>query len=229
MFLQGSQVFDGTGLPSLSLAYPGNVTVGNLLLIAAGVDTLINLSVTDSLGSAYQSAIVTDGTGALATFRDQIFYAKAAASGACTVTLNLSGADARTRLLIHEYSLTTEFDAAAGANGLGGLIDSGATNTAHANELIFGWGISNAGTTVAGAGFTLRETCQLQSSEDMTSGAVGAYHATYPDDANPWICQVATFATPSPGGTGAPSVWFYERSKSSRRERRRRRRSEIYG
>lgn len=207
-YIQGNSTYSGNSASNIStLIFLADVTAGNLLVVALSCkDTGNNSSVTDSQGNTYYLAGSTIANGSL-DFSNAIFYAIAQSSGSNTVSVQFTNYADYRRVLIHEYSGVDTLDGANGSIGSSGLIDSGSVTTNHAEELLFGWGLSNNGTTTAGTNFTIRQTAGSESTEDQIVSSIGTYSAIYPDDSSAWICQIATFYSSSvPSLTALP--WF---------------------
>jgi len=205
-FVQGNANGDPTSGTVTTCSFTSNVAAGNLLVVATSFASVSETAaVTDSLGNTYSTAIGPTTSNSISS-REYIFYAVVASSGANTITVTNSNPVIFRRVAIHEYSGVNTLEATAGANNTTGAPDSGPVTTTHANALIFGWGISNNGTTTAGTGFTLRETALSESTEDKIVSSTGTYDAIYPNDGSAWICQVAAFYYVSPAA--AVTAWL---------------------
>ncbi|HSW90467.1 MAG TPA: hypothetical protein VLF64_00550 [Candidatus Saccharimonadales bacterium] len=197
-FVQGNANGDSSSGTVTTCAFTSNVTAGNLLVVAVSFASAIETaSVTDSLGNTYSTAVGPTTSNTIAS-RVYTFYTVTGLSGANTVTITNSNLVLFRRVSVHEYSGVNTLEVATGTNADTGAPDSGPVTTTHANALIFGWGISNNGTTSAGTGFTLRETALSESTEDMIVSSTGTYDAIYPSDGSAWICQVAAFYYSAP-------------------------------
>jgi len=208
-FVQGNSNGDSSSGTVSTCAFTSNVTAGNLLVATIGyASTSATATASDTQGNTYSTAVgPTDNTGI--TYRLYTFYAVAKSSGVNTVSITISAGSTFRRMLIHEYSGVNTLEATNSASGnLTVPPDSGPVTTAHANALIFGWGITNNGTTTAGTGFTLRETALSESSEDMIVSSTGTYDAIYPNDDSSWICQVAAFYYASAATPTAVTAWL---------------------
>jgi hypothetical protein len=209
MVQQNSVNGGGVG-SSLSLAFSNNNTAGNLIVVYqswddSGGNTIA--SVTDTAGNTY----VSTGPEHSGT---QIFYAKNIKGGANTVKTTFTGSGNLFQLHILEYSGAdpiSPLDAVSSASSSSGTaLDSGATTTHFANELIFGAG--NISNTILdpGVGFTNRAQLLGDQIEDKFVATVSSYKATATGDGTGWIMLMATFRaaggstltlTP-PSGTG---------------------------
>ena len=122
---------------TVSVAYPGAQTAGNLNIVVVGWnDTTSTVqSVKDSAGNNYSLAIgPTKGTG----LQQSIYYAANIVGGTNTVTVTFNQAAAYPDIRILEYRGVTTLDAKAGASGNSTAANSGSATTTSANELIFG-------------------------------------------------------------------------------------------
>jgi hypothetical protein len=178
---------------STNAGYARPVLAGDLLVVAVSYRNAgVTASVTDSMGNTYSIAAGRTASGTLG-FSNYIFYAVAGSTGSNTVTVTYAQAVDYTRTLIHEYQGVDTFDVGSSATGASGAPDSGSATTTRATELIFGWGITDNGTTSPGTGFTLRQTALSESTEDKIVSSAGSYTVVYPNDGTAWIAQMATF------------------------------------
>lgn len=189
-----------------SLAYTGNVTAGNLLVIAAGSRDAAGgatFSIADSLVNNYSSLSLVDANP-IGGGRGQIFFAVANATGANTVTLTTTSVTPQ--LLIHEFSSVSFFDVTASAIGSGQSQDSGPATTRVASELLFGFVLlTNPQLTLTqGAGWTLAETLGVDVlTEWQAVAAKGTFDATSSSTVavkgtSLWLAQIATFSPTNP-------------------------------
>jgi hypothetical protein len=154
-------------------------------------------SIADSAGDSYQRAVgPTKGTGSMANFQQELWYAMNVTGGAnLTVTATFTAAAAFERSIsAHEYSgantaapvVTTSAAAVAGNPA----VSSGAI-TATAGRQIFGAAIFE-GRGTSGPGFTQRSSLRFNVTEDEPFAAPGQAEATFvitqgqPD----WIAQM---------------------------------------
>jgi len=192
------------------VSFNSNVTAGNLLVVAVSYQsTTGTATITDTQGNTYATAVGPTPSATLG-FSDAIMYTVAQASGSNTVGVSLSGSFNYRRLVVHEYSGVDTFDVSAGAIGAAGSgAPTASATTSNANELIFGWAVSNNGTTSAGSGFTLRATAGSESTEDQIVSSAGTQTVVYPNDGSAWIGQIATFYKASmPVTLGMPWLYF---------------------
>jgi hypothetical protein len=180
---------------TVSVAYPGAQTLGDLNVVVVGWnDTTSTVqSVTDTAGNTYSLAIgPTSGTG----YRQSIYYAANIASGSNTVTVTFNQAAAYPDVRILEYRGVSVLDVTAGASGNSASASSGAATTTNANELIVGANTVYTYDAGAGTGFTLRIKTAPDGDlvEDEVVSTAGSYSATAPlAGSGPWVMQMATF------------------------------------
>jgi chitodextrinase len=176
------------------------VTNGNLLVtwIWYNSTTQSVSSVTDTKGNVYVKAVgPTTGTGSLAGWRQEIWYAKNVVGGTgLNVTATFTGIfNAEKAVTAHEYSgvdTVSPLDVAAAAVTSSANASSGSVTTHFTNELIFGAGLfASAGSQ--GSGFTIRSTIAANASEDKLGAAIGSYAATFTNSAQSAIAQMVTF------------------------------------
>jgi hypothetical protein len=207
---------------TLSVAFPANVTAGNLVVVAvsgwrsAGVAIT---SVTDNLGNTYHPALPVAGglQKAAAGEACGIWYAYNVSGGACTVSVKATSLEYLT-IGVGEKSGCPTTDPLDQHNSAdcGGTnsasASSGSVTTTTAGELYVGVLNHNGATTTitATGGFTARYTATNGSNECIcysdlgcgTTQAAGTYAATYTTGANvPWSAAIATFLPAAGGGT----------------------------
>ena len=196
-FVQRNYATPQSPQSTLSVAYPGAQTAGDLNIVAVGWnDTTSTVSsVTDSQGNTYQLAIgPTRGTN----LSQSIYYAPNIKGGSNTVTVNFNQAAAYVDVRVLEYSglsTTSPLDVKAGAAGSGTSASSGSATTTSANELIFGAGMTVGSFGAAGTGFTSRiiTSPDADIAEDRVVSSTGSYTATATNSSGAWVMQMATF------------------------------------
>jgi hypothetical protein len=202
-FVQVAAATPQSPAATVSVSYPAAQTPGNLNVVVVGWnDTTVTVqSVKDSGGNNYSLAIgPTSGTG----LRQSIYYLSNIAGGNNTVTVTFSLPAAFPDVRILEYSGVTALDVTAGASGNSTAANSGAATTNVANELIFGANTVATGNQAAGSGFTSRIITSPDSdlAEDKVVTTAGSNSATATlTFSGPWVMQMATFGTPTGGGT----------------------------
>jgi uncharacterized protein (DUF2237 family) len=204
----------GNAVNSQTLAYPGDVTAGNLLVcggftFAAGPPTI---SVTDTRGTSY--TVLSFNPNSSET--GWIAYGIAPSSGANTVTVNPSTASDFLSFSIDEFSgvdpttpLSVDGGNATGASG----IPIHSITTVTVNELIIGcMGYDGATTTIAPAG----ACTEIGEHEDNTSdeahalvfrivGAPDTYQVNWTLGATrTWQIMAASFREAVVAGTAQP-------------------------
>ncbi len=199
----------GSGVGSVSAAFPVSNTAGNLILAFVRMSSsLQTVTLSDSAGNTYiqAAAQVQNADGS----QVHLFYAKNILGAAAnTVTATFSSTNNHPFLAIDEFkglSTTNPLDQTATAQGNGSTPSSGATpTTTSANELVFGaMGLAStySGSQTAGSGFTMLENDTASSpaaTEFMLVTSTGSYTASFTLSSNPnWTGLVATFATAGP-------------------------------
>ncbi|MGI8987953.1 MAG: S8 family serine peptidase [Bryobacteraceae bacterium] len=215
IFMLQATAAEGSGVQSVSAAFPASNTAGNLIVAFVRMSTATQtVTVSDSRGNAYIDAVsqaqTADG------HQIHVFYAKNIAGGANTVTAAFSAANNHPWLAIYEYSglsATAPLDRTAHAQGSGSSPSSGATSaTASANELIFsGLGVpysSGVGVS-AGGGYTMQQqdtNTSPAANEAAVVSASGSYAGTFSlNSGTNWCAVIATFVG-SGGSVAQPSV-----------------------
>jgi len=201
-----SSVTKNTG--TLSAAYSSVQTAGDMNIVVIGWDSgsITVSSVTDSKGNSYKLAASYSNSSV--GIAQSIYYASnivAAAAGANTITVKLSGSTGYPDLRILEYSGVNTLDKTASGEGTATTASSGSVTTTQASELLFG-ACYNFGTTNGpGSGFTQRIlTGDSDNAEDEVVSATGSYAATASvsgGSGNNWVMQLATFYSNATGGT----------------------------
>lgn len=144
---------------SLAKAFTSNNTAGNSIIVVAGCGNGTAMTVADSAGNTYTSAIAAPNS---TTFAAQIFYAVNIASGANTVTVTNAGTAASMAVELYEISgLITQVQSQPGQTSTGTGTGTTATTSAIApstpNALVFAGvaiGTAVVTTVAAGSGLT---------------------------------------------------------------------------
>jgi len=199
----------GSGVGSLSTAFPVSNAAGNLILAFVRMSTSSQtVTLTDSAGNTYVQAVAqvqnSDGS------QVHLFYAKNILSASAnTVTATFSSTNNHPWLAIYEFkglSTTNPLDQAASTQGSGSTPNSGATpTTTSGNELVFGaMGLAStySNTQTTGSGFTMLENdigTSPAANEFMLVSSTGSYTASFTLVGSPnWAALVATFAAGAP-------------------------------
>jgi hypothetical protein len=194
-FVQVAAATPQTSTTTVSVAYPGAETAGDLNVVVVGWnDTTATVqSVKDSGGNNYSLAIgPTSGTA----LRQSIYYLSNIVGGNNTVTVTFSQAAVSPDIRILEYRGVTAVDVTAGASGSGTAANSGAATTTSANELIFGANTVFTTNKTAGSGFTSRIITSPDGdiAEDKVVTTAGSKSATATlSSSGPWVMQMVTF------------------------------------
>jgi hypothetical protein len=122
---------------TLSQAFPGSVTAGDLIIVGVFVDPGATVSVTDTLGGSYTQVSYLTVAG---DHDADVFVAAASASGADTITVNAGSGKNVYGFSLHEYTgATTAVDASTTAQGNSMAPASGSLTTITPNDLVFAW------------------------------------------------------------------------------------------
>ncbi|HEV2246777.1 MAG TPA: putative Ig domain-containing protein [Terriglobia bacterium] len=194
----------GSGVASVSVAFPTTNTAGNLILAYVRMSSSSQtVTLQDSAGNAYVEAVgqVQNADGS----QVHLFYAKNILSAAGnTVTATFSTFNNHPWLAIYEYkglNTANPLDQTANAQGTSAAPNSGATaTTTSANELVFaamGLPASYSGTQTLGSGYTLLQndtSTSPASNESMLVTSTGSYAAAFSLTSSvSWSAIVATF------------------------------------
>lgn len=195
-FVQSNGAFNSS-TSSLAATFTSNVTSGNLLVAATVANGLTGtygaVPVSDTVSSTWHgnlAVLVNPGGAGL-----NLWWARAGASGANTVTWAIGSTETFTRLIIQEFSGVTALDQEARATGAAYPLDSGGVTTTHAAELLLAWGCSDNGVTTPGANYTISFTQNSESTEYRIVSSTGVYHGLFPGDgaSSNWGCILNTF------------------------------------
>ena len=209
-FVQSGYAVPQTPQTTVSLAYSGAQTAGDLNVIAIGWNdaTTVVQSVTDSRGNVY--AIASGPTVQPGIQSQAIYYAAniaSAAAGANTVTVTFSASASYPDLRIAEYSgvaTTTPLIAGSGASGTSTSASSGNVNVSSVPALLVGAGYTQTHFNGPGSGYTQRVITSPDGSilEDRIATTTGGYTATGTTNGQGWVMSVAAFRAASGGGGG---------------------------
>ena len=161
---------EGSGVSSLTTAFPASNSGGNLIIAFVRMSTVSQTAgITDSLGNNYSEAIsqVQDLDG----HQIHVFYAKNIKGGLNRVTAKFSATNNHPWLAIYEYSglsATTPLDYVAAAQGAGLAVRVGNPPARLPNALIF-----------SGAGFpaSFSGTVTMEKGYSSTQQNIGAARA----------------------------------------------------
>jgi hypothetical protein len=196
-FIQQNYATPQTPQSQVTVPYLSPQTAGNANLLAIGWndDTNVIVSVSDSAGNSYRTAIPTfRGNG----MSQAIYYATNIPAGSNAVTVTFNHPANFVDLRITEYSglsPTNTFDSGSSGTGVSTTANSGPVTIGATNELLFGAGITAGTFSGPGAGFTLRVITIPDSDliEDQVSATAGSYNATASLDSTAWVMQLAAF------------------------------------
>jgi chitodextrinase len=184
---------------SVSVSFKKPTTAGNLIVAYVVWDGAGSVSVTDSAGNTFASAIgPTQATGD--TSSAQIFYATNIAGGPDAVTATFTTAiSARGVLYVHEYAgldRTAPLEGAVAASGSSLTMDSGVLTTAGAGDLLFAGGESN-GRSIGRLtrGFKKRLGKYGNVTAEEAAAAAGPHEITATQKGTAWVMQLVAFRT----------------------------------
>lgn len=212
-FVQSRSARVGSGAHALAYTTPNGA--GHLLIAAVAIESASATitTFTDSAGNLWTpigSLIAT------ASFEGQLYYAKNCLAGANTVMMTPSSG--ASTLHLFEFSgldLSTPYEVQAAAQASSGTTaDSGPLTTTQANELLFGFCVSNRVLTI-GSGFTVGESTVFnfyEVSEYTTATPAGSFSAFETlASSGSWICLGVAFRIPSAAATTSVTteVQFY--------------------
>lgn len=171
------------GVDSAALAFPNNVTSGNLLIVAGAAwgssAAPTSIAVTDTRSTSYTVVLGT----VVGTWRTFIAYGVASSSGACTVTVNPNGSSAALSFSIDEFT---------GQDATPADVDGG-TSTGSSNTA------SDSITTVAANALIIAVSSQDGSTQALTAGAgyttFGENETNSNNQCHHAIFRIATTAT----------------------------------
>ena len=206
-FLQ-RKFFEVTSGSSVSVTFRKANTAGNLIVAYVVWDNNGAVTLTDSSGNTYVSAVgPTQANGDPSNA--QIFYASNIAGGTNTVTANFATAiTARGALYVHEYSgldPIAPLGATVTATGSAASMDSGFLTAGSANTLLFMGAESNHVVSGRGRGYRVRARRYGNMTADETVKTAGSYNATGKQKGTAWILQLVAF---KPAGTAPPNTFF---------------------
>lgn len=154
---------------SLAKAFTNNNIAGNSIVVVCGAGNNGTLTVTDTLGNTYTSAIVQANS---TTFEAQIFYAVGILGGANTVTVTNGGATASIAMEIYEVSglitqVTAQPDQATSGTGTSAAPALSALSASSPNSLAF-LGVA-VGTAAQAVSVTSGTSWSLDSTQNTTT------------------------------------------------------------
>lgn len=145
VIVQQAQGVSSADTTTIAKAFASNNTDGNTIVVVCGAGNNGTLTVTDTLGNTYQSAVVQANS---TTFESQIFYSVGSAAGggilpgANTVTVTNGGSAASMAIQIYEVSglltlVTGQPGQTSSGTGTGTTASTSALSSAVPNALIF--------------------------------------------------------------------------------------------
>jgi glucose/arabinose dehydrogenase len=192
-----------------SLAFSSANTAGNLIVAYVLWNNTGSVSLSDSRGNGYASAVARTTWGTSSSWSAQVFYAKNVAGGSNTVTATFATAVSSFGIIyIHEYAgidKVNPLDVSKVAVGTASAMSSGSVTTTNANDLLLGAGASKVSVTQGSPGYTVRSGAFGNLTEDRNVTSTGSYAATATQNSNAWVMQLVAFRA-DPGETSPPAV-----------------------
>jgi hypothetical protein len=187
-------------VPSISLAFPSNVTSGNFLVVTGTAATPHEtITISDTVGNTFvpaMSAVVDPAQDVTA----YLWFVTNAIGGPDTITLNPVGGPDAMEIHISEWSginTSSPLDQTTYATGVGTQITSGAKATTQNGELVFGYTFSNQNSS-AGTGFTGLSSTNGDLDEYQVQTFAGSVAATWTQASDAWLGMMATFKPANP-------------------------------
>ncbi len=194
---------------SVSVALRRKTKSGNLIVAYVVWDNDGAVSLSDSAGNAYISAVgPTQANGDPSSA--QILYARNIVGGTTTVTASFATAIAgRGVLYVHEYSGVDQIaplDAAVTASGSAPVMDSGPLTATLVNELLFVAGETSSRTvTRITRGYRPRSRRYGNVTADKIAATTGEYEVTAQQTGSTWVMQLVAF---KPAGGTLPGTAY---------------------
>jgi hypothetical protein len=209
-FLQQSYATPQSPQTVVSVSYSNAQAAGDANILAIGWNdiTASIMTVSDSMGNAYQPVLQTFRGNGLS---QAIYFAGNIHGGTNTVTVQFDQPAAYVDLRVTEYSglrPTNAFDSGASGTGAGSIADSGPVSLGETNELLFGAGMTATTFTSPGPGFITRVITSPDSDlvEDRITSSLGASSATATLTSGAWLMQGAGFKAALPA---APALRMF--------------------
>jgi hypothetical protein len=201
-FVQGNYSVPQTPQATVTVAYTGSQTAGNLNVVAVGWNdgTAAVTSVTDSKGNVYSLAVgptVLAGQASHAIYYSSNIVAAAANTNVVTVRFNVAAVYPDIRIL--EYSgldHVTPLHTVTAATGSSATSNSGSLNVSVPNVLLVAANVVATVTSGPGSGFTNRMITNPNGDivEDRVVTTAGTYSATAPlTSSGYWVMQMVAF------------------------------------
>ena len=201
-----------TSGPTNTITLPAPTTAGNLLAVYVMWDRASSVSISDSNGNVYASALapILWNSG---KYSAQIFYAKNIKGGVDTITARFSTNISSFGIVyVNEYAgldPVAPVDVTAAAIGSTSSVNSGSVVTSSAQDLLFAGVASMDIVTRPGTGYTARSTAEGNMTEDRVVSTAGTYNATATNSRGGWAIQMVALRFASGSGvadTVPPSV-----------------------
>ena len=190
-FIQSKQNTAST--TSVAITFTSNNTAGNLLVVGVEANSTSSvITVSDTLGNTYSSAIGPTQINGGGNQWIQIFYVPNCLGGANTVTASNSSATYM-NIVGAEYSVVktaSPLDGAGASAAGNNATPASGTFTVTVDDLIVGFALLS--NMVAGSGFTSRGTDTYSMLEDKITSSTSA-NATFTADSGNWAAQGVAF------------------------------------
>jgi hypothetical protein len=204
-WVQGGAAGTGSTVTSLTVGLPSAVGAGDLLVGWFGqYDSAGQVSVSDNVNGAWTRAPVSTTFGSHGDIA--LYYVANAAPAPSGLTVTVSaGAATYLQASAADYAgiaTTSPLDQMSASRGSGTTVDSGATGSAAAGELLFSAMMTGGapGTATPGGGLVLHDHTSGYSVDDadMPVGTAGPQHGTWTlQNSTDWYAVSAVFHTSS--------------------------------
>lgn len=182
-------------IASLVVPLPNPIVAPNVLVLAVDFDGVTMVPMfTDSLGNTFEVITALSRSNAQSS---QIAYAPITNEGTDSVTVSFAAPTDGIGFYVHEYSGLSTTDAVAAfvvGMGNGNALSTGDVTTTTPGQLLFAHAVIQTTIASAGNGFTARQTCNANMTEDAVASTPGAHSADFiGSSGGTWIASLATF------------------------------------
>jgi hypothetical protein len=194
-FVQNTEGKISTGAVN-SVAFTSPNTAGNLIVAFVLWDNTGDVSLSDSMGNTYVSA-VGPTRWQNDQWRVQTFYASDIKNGDNIVTATFSSnVNAFGIVYVHEYSgidRLNPVDAVSSRSGTGSAVSSGPVATTNPTDLLFG-GIGSTGSvTASGQSYSVRSKVFGNMTADTVVTTTGSYEVSANQNGDAWTAHFIAF------------------------------------
>lgn len=167
------------------------VAAGNLLVVAVDFDgTVGQMTIADTAGNTYTPA---SAIARSASQSSQIWYTRAATSGALMVTATLTVTTAQSGVHLHEYTEATQPGMAMATSGNGTMAVTPVIVTTDAQGMAFAYAVTPAQISTVGLPYNVRETCNGNMTADASITAGSQMASFMLDSGNDWLATIVEF------------------------------------